>query len=112
MLSSATDLVHWYRASLTGKFFTKPSSLIEYKRIQSMADVIPLIVPNNVVAFAKGGSIDWQDFHCFCVAGQMVAGDSPVTFCFTINWNGPDQLGANGIFGLQRGVEGGVGRGG
>ena len=90
MLSSATDLVHWYRDSLTGKFFTKPSSFMEYKRILSMADVIPLIVPNDTVAFAKGGSIDWQNFHCFCVAGQMVLGASRVTFCFTINWNGPD----------------------
>ena len=90
MLSSATDLVHWYRVSLTEKFFAKPSSLIEYKRILSMADVIPRIVPNNTVAFAKGGSIDWQDFHCFCVAGQMVLDASRVTFCFTINWNGPD----------------------
>lgn len=91
MLSSAMDLVHWYRLSLTGKFFTKPGSLMEYKRILSMADVIPRIVPNNTVAFAKGGSIDWQDFHCFCVAGQMVVGAAPVTFCFTINWNGPDR---------------------
>ncbi len=90
MLSSATDLVQWYRASLTGKFFTKPSSLMEYKRILSMADVIPQIVPNDTVAFAKGGSIDWQDFHCFCIAGQMVLGASRVTFCFSINWNGPD----------------------
>ena len=90
MLSSAADLVHWYRVSLTGKFFTKPSSLMEYKRILSVADVIPLIVPTDTVAFAKGGSIDWQDFHCFSVAGQMVLGATRVTFCFTINWNGPD----------------------
>jgi beta-lactamase class A len=90
MLSSATDLVQWYRDSLTGKFFTKPGSLMEYKRILSMADVIPLIVPDDTVAFAKGGSIDWQNFHCYCVAGQMVLGAARVSFCFTINWNGPD----------------------
>ncbi len=90
MLSSATELVRWYQESLAGKFFLKPNSLMEYKRILAMADVIPLIVPNNTITFAKGGSIDWQNFHCFCVAGQMEFAASCVTFCFTINWNGPD----------------------
>jgi len=29
-------------------------------------------------------------FHCFCLPGQMIVGKVPVTFCFTINWTGPD----------------------
>jgi hypothetical protein len=42
------------------------------------------------IAYAKGGSIDWQDFHCLCVAGQMIVATVPITFCLTINWTGPD----------------------
>jgi len=90
MLSSATEMVRWYQESLTGKFFAKPGSLTEFKRILAMADAIPAVVPADTVAFAKGGSIDWEGFHCFCLAGQMVLGSSRVTFCCTINWEGPD----------------------
>ena len=45
MLSTTTEMVHWYQQALTGQFFTKPESLTEFKRIQAMADAIPLIVP-------------------------------------------------------------------
>jgi len=90
MASSADDLVRWYQQALRGAFFKKPETLVEFKRIQAMADALPLIVPTNIAAYGKGGSIDWQDFHCLAVAGQMVVGAAPVTFCFTINWTGPD----------------------
>ncbi len=90
MVSTAADMVRWYQRSLRGDFFSKSATLVEYKRIQAMADAIPQIVPPDTVAYAKGGSIDWEGFHCLCVPGQMIVNKAPVTFCFTINWNGPD----------------------
>jgi beta-lactamase class A len=91
MASTAEDMVRWYQQVLRGVFFKKPETLVEFKRIQAMADAIAYVVPPDTAAYAKGGSIDWQGFHCFCLAGQMaVGGRVPVTFCFTINWSGPD----------------------
>jgi beta-lactamase class A len=95
MASSAEDMVSWYRQALTGALFQKPGTLVEFKRIQAMADSLIHVVPADTPAYGKGGSIDWQDFHCFCLAGQMIVGKVPVTFCFTINWTGPaDGIGA------------------
>ncbi|MBP0625188.1 serine hydrolase [Cupriavidus consociatus] len=88
MLSTATEMVSWYRQSLAGKYFTQPATLTEYRRIQAMADAVWLAVPAGVQGFGKGGSIDWESFHCLCFAGQMLAGAVPVTFCLTLNWNG------------------------
>lgn len=90
MASTAEDMVHWYQTALRGDFFKKPATLVEFKRIQAMADAIVHVVPADTVAYAKGGSIDWLDFHCFCLPGQMIVGKVPITFCFTINWTGPD----------------------
>lgn len=90
MVSTADEMVRWYRRALKGEFFEKPETLTEFKRIQAMADAIALVVPPDTAAYAKGGSIDWQDFHCFSLPGQMVVRGVPVTFCFTINWTGPD----------------------
>jgi beta-lactamase class A len=89
MASTAEDLVSWYRQALVGTFFQKPGTLVEFKRIQSMADSLIHVVPADTLAYGKGGSIDWQGFHCFCLSGQMIVGKVPVTFCFTINWSGP-----------------------
>ena len=95
MASTAEDMVNWYRQALTGTFFQKPGTLVEFKRIQAMADALVHVVPPDTVAYGKGGSIDWQGFHCFCLPGQMIVGKVPVTFCFTINWTGPaDGIGA------------------
>lgn len=88
MLSSATDLVSWYQQVLSGKFFQKPASTREFKRISSMGDALWLTVPEDVIAYGKGGSIDWAGFHALCVAGQMRTRDVPVSFCFTMNWTG------------------------
>jgi beta-lactamase class A len=55
-----------------------------------MADAIAKTVPADTPAYGKGGSIDWERFHCLCFAGQMIVSKVPVTFCLTINWNGPD----------------------
>jgi beta-lactamase class A len=95
MASTAEDMVRWYRLALSGAFFKKPGTLVEFRRIQAMADALVHVVPRDTVAYGKGGSIDWRDFHCFCLPGQMIVGKVPVTFCFTINWTGPaDGVGA------------------
>lgn len=86
MLSSPNDMVSWYQQALSGKFFAKPATLKEFKRISAMANAMPVIVPDDTVAYGKGGSIDWAGFHCICVAGQMRVRDVPVTFCFVLNW--------------------------
>jgi len=95
MASTAEDMVAWYRQALAGTFFQKPGTLVEFKRIQAMASALIHVVPPDTMAYGKGGSIDWQDFHCFCLPGQMIVGKVPLTFCFTINWTGPsDGVGA------------------
>lgn len=90
MASTAEDMVRWYRQALRGSYFKKPGTLLEFKRIQSMADAIVHVVPPDTIAYAKGGSIDWAGFHCFSLPGQMIVGRVPVTFSFTINWTGPE----------------------
>ena len=90
MASTAAEMVRWYQQTLAGTFFKKPQTLVEFKRIQAMADAIAMVVPANTVAYAKGGSIDLNGFHARCLAGQMIVASTPVTFCMTINWNGPD----------------------
>ena len=90
MASSAEDMVRWYQQALRGAFFTTPASLVEFKRIQAMATAIAMAVPPDTVAYGKGGSIDWNGFHCVCFAGQMIVAKVPVTFCLTLNWSGPD----------------------
>jgi len=85
MVSTAEEMVRWYQQALRGAFFEKPATLIEFKRIQGMAGLIAMVVPPDTVAYVKGGSIDWQDFHCLCVVATV-----PITFCLTINWTGPD----------------------
>jgi beta-lactamase class A len=89
MLSTAEEMVRWYQRALKGEFFRKPETLLEFKRIQAMADSLWHVVPADTLAYGKGGSIDWQDFHCFALSGQMMVRGVPVTFCFTINWTGP-----------------------
>jgi beta-lactamase class A len=90
MASSAEDMVNWYFVALAGKFFKKPETLLEFRRIQAMADSLVHVVPPDTMAYGKGGSIDWQDFHCFSLPGQMIVKGVPVAFCFTINWTGKD----------------------
>jgi beta-lactamase class A len=90
MASTAGDLVRWYQQALRGTFFKKPETLVEFKRIQAMADAIAMAVPSDTVAYGKGGSIDWNGFHCLCFAGQVIVAKAPVTFCLTLNWNGPN----------------------
>ncbi|MDE2517210.1 MAG: serine hydrolase [Rhodospirillales bacterium] len=94
MASTAREMVDWYRASLTGKYFTRPETLAEYRRILGMGDAIAQVVPAGLAAYAKGGSIDWDGFYCFAFAGRMVVGAATADCCFTINWHGkPDSVG-------------------
>jgi beta-lactamase class A len=90
MASTAEDMVRWYQQVPRGAFFKKPQTLVEFKRISAMADAIAMTVPPDTPAYGKGGSIDWEGFHCLCFAGQMIVSKVPVSFCLTINWNGPD----------------------
>jgi beta-lactamase class A len=89
MLSTASEMTHWYDQILAGKHFEKPDTLAEFKRISAMADAMPAMVPVDTMAYGKGGSIDWEGFHCFCVAGQMVQPAQRTNFCFIVNWRGP-----------------------
>jgi beta-lactamase class A len=57
MQASAQDMVAWYQQSLGGAFFQNPRTLVEFKRIHGMADVIAFVAPPDTVAYAKGGSI-------------------------------------------------------
>jgi len=91
MLSTADEMTRWYELVLAGRVFSKPETLAEFKRISAMADAMPAIAPEDTMAYGKGGSIDWEDFHCFCVAGQMVQPTQRSSFCFIVNWTGPNE---------------------
>jgi beta-lactamase class A len=104
MASTAEDLVDWYQQALDGAFFQKPETLVEFKRIQAMADALVKVVPPETVAYGKGGSIDWDDFHCIRIPGQMIVAGVPITFCATVNWTGP----ADGVTEMRRTFYAGV----
>lgn len=90
MQASARDLVSYYERTLAGRFFRAPETLAEFKRISAMANALPMVVPPDLAAYGKGGSIEWGGFRCLCLPGQMVLGDrTTVTFSFTVNWNVP-----------------------
>ncbi|MFA5898885.1 MAG: serine hydrolase [Hyphomicrobium sp.] len=90
MAVPASEFVAYYKRALAGEFFKKPQTLTEFKRIQAMADAIALVVPAGTAAYMKGGSIDWNGFHCLALAGQMIVRDIPVTVAFMLNWNDSD----------------------
>ena len=93
LASSANDFVSYYKRALAGRFFTRRTTLTEFKRIQ----LTNLFFPDDTVGYAKGGSGDWvadsptvADFHAMSYAGQMVVQTTPVTFCFVVNWMSAD----------------------
>ncbi len=90
MAVPAAEFVTYYKRALKGGYFQKPETLVEFKRIQAMADAIALVVPADTPAYMKGGSIDWNGFHCMAIAGQMVVRDTPVTMAFLLNWTDAD----------------------
>ena len=95
LAGSARDFVAWYEQALAGAFFSKRETLTEFKRIQAMSVQIPLAVPADTVAYAKGGEYAanfGSTLNAKSFAGQIVVGGSkpvPVTFCFIVNWDGP-----------------------
>jgi len=88
MLSSASDMVSWYQQALTGRYFQNASTLVEFKRISAVADSLWQLVPPDTIAYGKGGSIDWEGFHALALAGQMRIRNVPISFCFSMNWQG------------------------
>jgi beta-lactamase class A len=90
MACPAATFVDYYKRALKGEFFQKPDTLVEFKRIQAMADSIAVVVPPDTPAYLKGGSIDWNGFHCIATAGQMIVCGTPVTFCLNLNWRDSD----------------------
>lgn len=90
MACPAATFVDYYKRALAGAFFARKETLREFKRIQAMADTIALVVPPDTPAYMKGGSIDWNGFHCMATAGQMIVRGMPVTFSLTLNWRDSD----------------------
>lgn len=107
MMVPASEFVSYYKRALTGGFFQKPETLVEFKRIQAMADAIAMVVPADTPAYMKGGSIDWNGFHCLAVAGQMIVERSPVTFALLHNWSDSDGD-AKTIAGAFKGAAAGI----
>lgn len=91
MMSTAAEMARWYEQALAGAFFQKPETRLEFKRISAMADAMPMMVPEDIAGYGKGGSIDWENFHCLCAAGQMAQPGQRTSFCFILNWTGPDE---------------------
>lgn len=90
MVSTARELCSWYERALAGQVFAQAASLDEFKRISAMADAMPRVAPPDVIAYGKGGSIDWNGTHAVAVAGQMVAGPVRATFFWGVTWPGTD----------------------
>ena len=87
MLSTAREMSRWYEHVLSGKVFSKTETLAEFKRVSFNTKMVPA----DTLAYGKGGSIDWEGFHCFCLAGQMLQHERTTSFCFIINWEGPNE---------------------
>tara|TARA_R100001143_G_C3348853_1_gene128358 strand:+ start:709 stop:1701 length:993 start_codon:yes stop_codon:yes gene_type:complete len=91
MMSTAEEMRAWYDYVLSGKLFKDENTLKEFKRISAMANAIPSLMPDGIMGYGKGGSIIWNDFNCFTIAGQMVIpGTRTVNFCFITNWSGAE----------------------
>jgi len=93
LAGNARDFVSWYEQALRGTFFANRATLTEFKRIQAMSVQIAQAVPPDTPAYAKGGELPWPGLSTKSFAGQIVVGGdgrTPVTFCFIVNWNGPE----------------------
>jgi beta-lactamase class A len=89
MKGSANDFVRYYENILSGSYLQTFEMQREFRRISSQATALWGVVPPNTPAFGKGGSIDWDNFNCYSLPGQMlIGGVVPVTFFFCVNWMG------------------------
>lgn len=90
IISTTKDLVAFYKGALRGDFFSRSSSIIEFKRLHAGGDVTFPPFPETLI-YAKEGEASWLGFHVKCYAGQMIlCGGTKVTFAFALNWQGPD----------------------
>lgn len=90
LAGTARDLVSWYELALQGSLFAGEETRTEFKRIQGMSVQIVQAVPPDTLAYVKGGEVEsFEGFNAKSFAGQILAGRTPVTFCFLVNWNGP-----------------------
>jgi beta-lactamase class A len=98
LAGSARDFVSWYEQALQGTVFSKPETLRAFKRFQSESIQIPLTIPPDTPAYAKGGefyALPGSTLNAKSFAGQMIVSSNgaekqmPVTFCFIVNWDGP-----------------------
>jgi beta-lactamase class A len=90
LASSANDFVSYYSHALRGRLFKHEQSLILFREILAMGDVVWLVpLPLGVSAFAKGGSIDTPGFHAICAPGGMLFDGRWVFFSIAINWPSP-----------------------
>ena len=75
LAGSARDFVAWYEQALQGTVFSKPETLREFKRIQAESVQIPLAVPPDTPAYAKGGEFpSFLGFNAKSLAGQIMVG--------------------------------------
>jgi beta-lactamase class A len=96
LAGSARDFVSWYEQALQGTVFSKSETLRAFKRYQSESIQIPPTAPPDTPVYAKGGELPalaGSTFNAKSFAGQMVVNNgeqqTPVTFCFIVNWDGP-----------------------
>jgi beta-lactamase class A len=96
LAGSARDFVSWYEQALQDTVFFKPETLRAFKRFQSESIQIPLTIPADTPAYAKGGefpALRGSTLNAESFAGQMIVNNSegtvPVTFGFVVNWDGP-----------------------
>jgi beta-lactamase class A len=93
LAGSARDFVVWYEYVLGRQLFQKPETLTEFRRIQAASVQIPEAIPEDTLAYVKGGEVvSLNGFNAKSFAGQILVGTdnaTPVTFCFLVNWEGP-----------------------
>lgn len=88
--STTTELVSFYRQALSGKFFTKPETLLQLKRIFSRGNATFNSMPETVV-YAKGGNVTWLGLNALSYPGQIILPNGIVmTFAFALNWENSD----------------------
>ena len=90
IISTAKELVSYYKRTLQGDFFSKSSTLIGFKRLHAGGNITFAAFPETPI-YAKLGNASWLEFHALCYAGQMIlCRGAKVTFAFAVNWHGPD----------------------
>ena len=87
-MASCDDFVSFYSRALKGEFFQEEKTLIEFKRILSLAEPISITAPEGVPMYMKGGSLDFDSYAVMAGAGGMVVNRDWVYFSFMVNNEG------------------------